>query len=79
MNSEDNKPISVIVSPFFPFNRIFSNEIVYSLFGDIQYEPTFLDYSTDTTYDEFVLKISQIIIHIYITFQLKKQNIKFYY
>ncbi|MBQ2295039.1 MAG: hypothetical protein II258_06600 [Spirochaetales bacterium] len=63
MNSEDNKPISVIVSPFFPFNRIFSNEIVYSLFGDIQYEPTFLDYSTDTTYDEFVLKISQIIIN----------------
>ncbi|MCH5149523.1 MAG: hypothetical protein J1G30_02545 [Spirochaetales bacterium] len=63
MNSENNKPISVIVSPFFPFNRIFSNEIVYSLFGSTAYTPIFLDYSKDTTYDEFVLKISQIIIN----------------
>lgn len=63
MNSENRKPISVIVSPFFPFNRIFSNEIVYSLFGSIAYTPIFLDYSKDTTYDEFVLKISQIIIN----------------
>ena len=63
MNLENNKPISVIVSPFFPFNRIFSNEVVYSLFGSIQYNPIFLDYSKDTTYDEFVLNISQIIIN----------------
>lgn len=63
MNSESDKPISVIVSPFFPFNRIFSNEIVYNLFGSIKYTPVFLDYSKDTTYDEFVLKISQLIIN----------------
>ena len=63
MNLENNKPVSVIVSPFFPFNRIFSNEVVYSLFGSIQYNPIFLDYSKDTTYDEFVLNISQIIIN----------------
>lgn len=63
MNSENDKPVSVIVSPFFPFNRIFSNEIVYSLFGSIKYTPIFLDYSKDTTYDEFVLKISQLIIN----------------
>ena len=62
MNLENNKPVSVIVSPFFPFNRIFSNEVVYSLFGSIQYNPIFLDYSKDTTYDEqrqFIYKAQQ--------------------
>lgn len=62
MNRNDEN-VTILVSPFFPFNRTLSNELINKLFDEPNsFSVIYLDYSKDLGFDDFVTKVTNFIL-----------------